>query len=167
MVIIVRRNAVKRLLAHLKLLQPFREVKRILALRFIEKDMLDRDLVKPIWEYLKIVEKYSTIRSQIRACELIPDEKFDKKHLNKQWIIKQLRRELYKYADMVRELKPTATKIISDFRPPLTSPFSLLGCFTLTWGAVHVWPVLGLWAWLVGLMPNVGYLTRPVGGLKA
>ena len=117
MVIVVARNAVKRLLAHLKLLQPFREVKRVLALRFIEKDVLDRDLVKPVWEYLRVVEKYSTIRSQIRACELIPDERFDKKNLNKQRMLKQLRRKLYKYADAVRNLKPRATRIISGIKP--------------------------------------------------
>ncbi|HDJ66417.1 MAG TPA: hypothetical protein ENF33_01705 [Nitrososphaeria archaeon] len=116
--IIVRaRTAVKHLLSNLRLLQPFREVKRILTLRFIEKGVLDRDFVKPVWDYLRFVEKYSTIRSQIRACELIPDEKFDEKHLNKQRMLKQLRRELYEYADMVRELKPTATRIISDLRP--------------------------------------------------
>ncbi|RLE67669.1 MAG: hypothetical protein DRJ43_06985 [Thermoprotei archaeon] len=116
-VIIERRDAVKRLLADLQLLQPFREIKRILALRFIEKDMLDRDLVVPVWNYLRVLEKYSTARSQIRACELIPDEEFDKKHLDKQRMLKQLRRELYEYADIVRELKPTATRIISDVRP--------------------------------------------------
>ena len=149
-VIIASKTAVKYLLTNLRLLQPFREVKRILALRFIEKDMLDRDLVKPIWEYLRVLEKYSTIRSRIRACELIPKEEFDKKHLDKQWMLKQLRRELYEYADMVRELKPTATRIISDLRPPFTSSFSFglfrthLGsgsCLTCSWSAGSAcWP---------------------------
>ena len=114
---VAARTAVKYLLANLKLLQPFREVKRILALRFVEKDVLDRDLIKPVWDYLRVLEKYSTIRSQIRACELIPDERFDKKNLNKQRMLKQLRRKLYKYADAVRNLKPRATRIISGLKP--------------------------------------------------
>jgi len=125
--IIVRaRTAVKHLLSNLRLRHPFREVKRILALRFIDKDVFDRDLVKPVWEYLRLVEKYSTIRSQIRACEQVPDEKFDKKYLDKQRIIKRLRRKLYKYADMVRELKPTATRIINDLRTSPLPPLSLI-----------------------------------------
>ena len=86
--------------------------------------MRDRDLVKPVWEYLRVLEKHSTIRSQIRACKLIPDEEFDKKRLSKQRMLKQLRRKLYRYADMVRELKPTATKMISGLRLSSTSSFS-------------------------------------------
>ena len=93
---VAAKTAVKYLLTNLRLVHPFREVKRILALRFIEKGMLDPDLVKPVWQYLRVVEKYSTIRSQVRACEHIPDEEFAKKHLNKQWMLKRLRRKLYK-----------------------------------------------------------------------
>jgi len=112
--IITEKNAIKYLLTNLRLLQPFREVKRILALRFIEKDMLDPDLVKPVWDWLWFVEKTSTIRSQIRACELIPDEKFAKKNLDKQQMLKHLHEKLRKYADKMRELKPTATRIIKN-----------------------------------------------------
>jgi len=115
-IIIMRENAVKYLLANLRLLQPFREVKRVLALRFIEKDVCDRDIVKPVWDYLRVFEKYSTIRSQIRACELIPDEKFAGKSLDRQWILKELHRKLYEYADRVRELRTEAKKVISGLR---------------------------------------------------
>ncbi|MCF3653553.1 MAG: helix-turn-helix domain-containing protein [Aigarchaeota archaeon] len=115
-IIVAEENAVKYLLENLRLLQPFREVKRILALQFIEKDACDRDIVKPVWDYLRILEKYSTIRSQIRACELIPDEKFAKKSLDRQRILKELHRKLYEYADRVRELRPEAKKIISGLR---------------------------------------------------
>ena len=118
LVTVEARIAVKYLLTNLKLVHPFREVKRVLALRFIEKDVLDRDLVKPVWDYLRFVEKYSTIRSQIRACELIPDEKFDEKHLNKKEILRRLRGKLYECADRVRELKPIVTRIISSLRVP-------------------------------------------------
>lgn len=113
---VAAKTAVKYLLTNLRLLQPFREVKRILALQFIKKDMLDSDLVKPVWDWLRFVEKTSTIRSQIRACELIPNEKFAKKNFDKQRMLKQLYRKLHKYADMVREMKPTATRIISNLR---------------------------------------------------
>jgi len=114
---VMARMDVKYLLENLRLVQPFKEARRILALRFIEKDVLDRDLVKPVWDYLRTLEKYSTIRSQIRACKLISEEEFDKKNLDKQWILKRLHGNLYKYADMVEELKPAAMKIISDLRP--------------------------------------------------
>ena len=115
-VIVSAEAAVKYLLMNLRLLQPFREVKRILALRFIEKDVCDSDVVRPVWDYLRALEKYSTIRSQIRACELIPDERFAKKGLNRQRILKELHRKLYEYADRVRELKPEATRIINALR---------------------------------------------------
>jgi len=115
-VVVSAEVAVKYLLANLRLLQPFREVKRVLALRFIEKDVCDRDIVKPVWDYLRVFEKYSTIRSQIRACELIPDEKFAGKSLDKQRILKELHRKLYEYADRVRELRTEAKKVISGLR---------------------------------------------------
>ena len=115
-VVVSAEAAVKYLLMNLRLLQPFREVKRILALRFIEKDVCDSDVVRPVWDYLRALEKYSTIRSQIRACELIPDEKFAKKSLDRQRILKELHRKLYEYADRVRELRPEAKKIISGLR---------------------------------------------------
>ena len=51
-VTISAKNAVLEVLNNTKLLQPFREAKRILALRFIEKDILDGDLVKPVWDWL-------------------------------------------------------------------------------------------------------------------
>jgi len=147
---VYKKVAVKQLLTNLRLVEPFREIRRILALRFIERDMLDRDLVKPVWEYLRLVEKYSTIRSQIRACKLIPDERFAEKHLDKQRMLERLHRKLYEYADMVRELKPTATRIISDVRPPFTSSFSFGlfhahlrcdPCLTCSWSAGWVcWP---------------------------
>jgi len=114
--IIMAESAVKHLLISLRLVEPFRNVKRIIALTFIEKDMFDADLVKPVWRYLRAVEKASTIRSQIMACEQIPDEKFAKKNLDKQRILKELYRRLYEYADRVRELRPAAVKIISGLR---------------------------------------------------
>jgi len=109
-------SAVKHLLISLRLVEPFRDVKRIIALQFIEKDMLDADLVKPVWRYLRAVEKASTIRSQIIACEQIPDEKFARKNLDKQRILKELYRRLYEYADRVMGLRPAAVKIISGLR---------------------------------------------------
>ena len=118
------RKSVTYLLNNLKLVHPYKEVRRVIALRFLKESIIDPAAVKLVWDWLRVVEKYSTIRSQIRACELIPDEKFDKKHLNKQWIIKQLHKRLYEYADRVMELKPVATRIISDLRHPSTSSFS-------------------------------------------
>ena len=122
---VTERNAVEYLLKNLRLLQPFREVKRILALRFIKKDKIDRDLVKPVWDWLRVIEKTSTIRSIIRACELIPDERFAERILDKQQILKELHRRLHEYADRVRELRQEATKIINMLRaasPPSLFP---------------------------------------------
>ena len=116
LVSVAGKNAIEYLLTNLRLLQPFREVKRILALRFIEKDLRYRDLVKPVWDWLRFVEKASTVRSQIRACELIPDEKFAEKNLNKQQMLERLRKSLHEYADRIKELKSEATKIISSLR---------------------------------------------------
>ena len=115
-IIVESKNAIKCLLMNLRLIEPFREIKRLLVLRFIEKGLFDRDLVKPVWDYLRTLEKYSTIRSQIRACKLISEEEFDKKNLDKQRILKRLHGRLYEYADMVEKLKPAAMKIISDLR---------------------------------------------------
>jgi len=110
------KTAVKHLLTNLKLVEPFKEVKRIIVLKFIKKNVFNRDVIKPVWGYLKVAEKASTIRSQLRACEQIPDEKFVKKNLDKQQILKSLHRRLCEYANKLRRLKPVATRIISDIR---------------------------------------------------
>jgi len=108
------KNAVLEILTHTKLLQPFREIKRKLALKFIHKGKLKRAAIKPVWDWLRLIEKASTVRSQIRACELIRDEKFARKNLDKQQMLKHLHEKLREYTDKTKELKPIATRIISN-----------------------------------------------------
>ena len=115
-VAVVSRKYLEYLLTNLRLLQPFREVKRILALRFMKKGIGDIDLIKPVWDYLRALEKAATIRSRIRAYERIPDEKFIEKGINKERIVDRLRKRLYENLEIVRELEPLATKIISTLR---------------------------------------------------
>ncbi|MEN2974889.1 MAG: hypothetical protein ABDH32_04845, partial [Candidatus Caldarchaeales archaeon] len=65
---IYRREDVEEFLKHIKMLHPFKEVKRLWALRILE-DGIKKDEARILWQFIRNLEKLGKLYGQLKAIE--------------------------------------------------------------------------------------------------